>query len=133
LVLVSTGGNSGPIREKIQNWVEQEKEIPELIAGGFDLDCSGVNCHETAGENSASTDREVRTDETECTDFDGNLARSVQRIRDLDQRAKPILFPVERIYLQRAFKSGEFIDCTHFRTTTGNVDSARYRSDVETF
>src|SRR5262245_51845347 len=60
-MLLDTGRNSRPKREKIENLVKQEQKVPELIAGSLNFDRSSVDRHESAGEDPATANRKVCT------------------------------------------------------------------------
>src|SRR6516162_9094475 len=77
-MLLDTGRNSRPIREEVKDLIKQEQEIPQLVAGSLNFDRSRMNRHESAGEDSTATNREVRANKTECTDFNGNPTRCIE-------------------------------------------------------
>src|SRR6516162_5915714 len=77
-MLLDSGRNSRPVREEVQNLIKQEQEIPQLVASSLNFDRSSMHRHESAGEDSTAANREVRANKTECTDFNGNLARGIE-------------------------------------------------------
>src|SRR5207245_2752945 len=84
-MLVKSRRDIRPVGEDVQNLIKTAQETAQLIASRFDIDGTGVNSHESTGENTAAADRKIGADEAEGSNFDCDLAGAVERIGNLDE------------------------------------------------